>query len=74
MKDGLIKDNSMNKIKNFLKFNWLSKKFFIRLFLLIIALGQIKAIYRQIDYKFALGQMGFVSVLIGLYTVEKIKK
>jgi hypothetical protein len=64
----------MNKIKNILKFQWLSKKFFIRLFLLIIAFGQIKAIYGQIDYKFALGQMGFVSVLIGLYTVEKIKK
>ena len=56
--------------------NFLSTKFFIRLFLIQIAIILILKIcgVAYITDEMTLGAMGFIAVLIGLYTTEKIKK
>lgn len=57
----------MNKIKEFLKFKWLNKKFWIRVFLLqIFTLICLKIVgISYISDAMALGAMGFISTLIG---------
>jgi len=63
----------MNTIKRFLRFKWLSKSFFIRLFLVMIAVvvGQKIIGVAYISDTFALGAMGFIAGLIGLGNWEK---
>lgn len=53
--------------------SFLSTKFFLRLYLLLIAGIMIMKMcgLNQISDGLTLGAMGFISVLIGLYTAEK---
>lgn len=65
----------MKKIKEFLKCNWMSKKFWLRLFLFQIAIIislKIAGVSYMSD-TMTMGAMGFISALIGLYTVKDIK-
>lgn len=60
-------------IKKLFKFNWLSTKFFLRLFLILIAII-ISLKIAGISYitdTMALGAMGFISTLIGLDKLDK---
>jgi len=60
-------------IKNILLLEWLPTKFIIRFFLLLIIIIVIQKICGvvYITDGFALGMMGFVSVLIGLKNVDE---
>jgi len=67
-----------NVIKKIIKFNWMNSKFFIRLFLILVAIVQVIKVKVMIktevvDTEYALGMMGFVAVLIGLYRKYKKK-
>ena len=63
----------MNTIRRFFRFNWLSKSFFIRIFLVLIAVVVVQKIIgvAYISDTFALGAMGFIAGLIGLGNWEK---
>jgi len=63
----------MNKIKCFFTFGWLSKKFWLRFFLVQIAIiiSMKIAGVNYISDAMTMGAMGFISALIGLYTVKK---
>lgn len=54
-------------------FNFMSTKFFLRLFLLQIAVITTQKIcgVAYISDAMALGSMGFIAALIGIYTAEK---
>jgi hypothetical protein len=66
-----------NKIVEILKyiftFKWMSKKFWIRLFLSQISTIIILKIlgYEYISDTLVLGVMGFITALLGLYTYNK---
>ena len=63
----------MALLKRFFRFNWLSKSFFIRIFLVLIAVVVVQKIIgvAYISDTFALGAMGFIAGLIGLGNWEK---
>jgi len=55
-----------NKIKRFLKFNWLSKKFFIRLYLILFAFVIIlRIIQNEVDNALIGIMLGQIVVLLG---------
>lgn len=63
-------------IKKFFKFKWLSTNFFIRVFLLLIVATLIFTLIimvkeNRFDTPYALGQMGFIAVLLTLNQVKK---
>jgi len=61
------------KIKKFFKFQWMSKRFWIRVFLFqIFCVVSLKLF--GISYMtdtFVLGAMGFIATIIGLSTMDK---
>lgn len=64
-----------NKLLFFLKCDWASKKFFIRSFLFVILILNIYKVYvsimtKNVETGYALGMMGFVTALIGIYKVS----
>jgi len=66
-------NENMKILKYIFTFQWMSKKFWIRLFL-----SQISAIiilkilgYEHISDTLVLGVMGFITALLGLYTYNK---
>jgi len=69
----------MGRIKQFFKFNWMSKNFFIRLFLTPILIAEwlylLQSIKnRNIDLNFLITMMAFVGTLIASLTIQNIKK
>ena len=68
----------MEKFKFIITFGWMSKAFWIRLFLSIIALGYILVLYiawktEKVDIGFWIGQATFAGTLIGMI-IQKDKK
>lgn len=64
------------KGSKFLKCNWMTKKFFIRFFLILIIIAQIITMYYMIkagkyEIQYSLGMMGFISVLMTINVVDK---
>jgi hypothetical protein len=57
-------------------FSLLSKKFFIRLFLVLIGIIIIQKIIgvSHITDTMTIGSMGFIVSIIGLYTAEKMRE
>lgn len=56
-------------------FKWMSKKFWIRLYLTLIAIIIVLKIFgaEHISETLVLGTMGFISALLGFYTYNKSK-
>jgi hypothetical protein len=65
----------MRILKYIFTFEWMSKKFWIRLFLSQISTIIILKIlgYEYISDTLVLGVMGFITALLGLYTYNKKK-
>lgn len=65
-------------MKKFLKFNWLSKKFYIRSFLFVALIAQIHGLYCMIksgkpDYVYIGSLTGTVGGLLAMYNFTKVK-
>jgi hypothetical protein len=60
--------------RRFFKFRWMSKKFWIRLFLTLIAVIVVQKVagVSYISDTMALGSMGFISALIGMYNMRTV--
>lgn len=67
------------KIKVILQFNWLSKKFFIRMFLITALIAEWFGLYSMIqskkpDYSVIITIIGTIGGLLTAYTVRKYKQ
>jgi len=61
--------------KSLISFKWMSKKFWLRLFLTLIAVIMIMKILgvSYMSDTMTIGAMGFISVIIGIYNFDKAK-
>jgi len=68
-----MKNKNTQILKYIFTFKWMSKKFWIRLFLSQISTIIILKIfgYEYISDTLVLGVMGFITALLGLYTYNK---
>jgi hypothetical protein len=68
-----MENKNIQILKYIFTFKWMSKKFWIRLFLTQISTIIILKIlgYEYISDTLVLGVMGFITALLGLYTYNK---